>query len=224
MKLSYVLLFVAATFTFSCNKKWKKTAPAGFNIYCEKSIPGNTFLSFQSGTIYLDKFGMEGDRKQGDDVTFENEFQSSSEINVSTSVIIPALSYDIPQGTYTELRVDLRIRNSSGGNSITLNGGYDNGTIIIPVIFEFMDKIDIRMFATSSGGGDITLLEDSPASATISFHIMSWFGTVTSNMLDNATQTDIGGVMTIVINDNENSDIYDAVVNRIGLSETVIFN
>lgn len=208
----------------SCNRKWKKTAPAGFSIQLEKSSAGNNFLSFQSGTIYLDKFGIEGDRKQGDNVLFEDEFESSSQINVSTSVITPALSYDIPQGTYTELRMDIRIRENNGGNSIILNGMYDNGSVLTPVLFEFSDKVDIRVFASSSGGSEITLMEDEQTTATITFGIISWFGTVTTNMLDNASLTDIGGVMTIVINESENNNIYDVVVNRIGLSETVIFN
>ena len=53
------------------------------------SSVGNFFLDIHDGTIKIDKFSLVGDRKQGSDVSFEDEFDSSSLVDIATSGMVP---------------------------------------------------------------------------------------------------------------------------------------
>lgn len=65
---------------------------------------------------------------------------------------------------------------------------------------------------------------DTPATALIELDPIYWFDIVPTNMLENADLINVGGVMTLLVNEDENEAIYDLIADRIDESTEAIFN
>lgn len=218
-----LILLMSAVVFFSCGKKWKQTTEVAFQFKMS-SVPPNPYLSFQSGTIVFNEFYFEGERKQGKGVSFHSARPEGWTVDYASGLTTPPVQFDIPQGTYTE--IELEIENESySGATIEIHGTYTNPlSQQIPVVFQYFED-DVFYFRAEADNGqsEIVLIEDQPAEAEVVFNVSFWFSTVTSNMLGQAQTTIIGGQEVILIDDSQNSDIYDLVVSRMEKGNHAIF-
>jgi hypothetical protein len=216
------IVIVLSLMLSACQRKWKKTAPSIFsvNVHKVQDVPA---ITITNGIIVVDKFEFEGKRKQGNDVYFNNESENLSRIDIGTSAFLTPLNYDIPQGTYTEIRCNLRFRSDdSNVPSMRIEGTFLNSSSqLIPFIFETEDYIPVEISAT---GIEETFVEDDEIRPVIHLNVNRWFSAITNNQLDNADTTVINSVPTILLDEDNNSDLYELVISRIGTIESLEFD
>jgi len=227
--ISYILFLFILCGLFSCGKKWKETTQASFVF--EINDDSNGYIQFDEGYIILHNFDFSGNREQGKkEVDFERNFGNQTNLAkvslTGTSNTSYPIEFDIPQGTYTSIDIQIEISMQQGNEqAVLLTGIYtkDNGSDI-PLQFEFNQGISFTIKAQNqNGSGDIVLVEDKPAEATVILDPIYWFGTVSKNMLENASLKNIQGTPTLVVSHTHNSNIYDMVVGRIGSGNKVVF-
>lgn len=222
-KLCAPILVIFVTLAgFSCQRKWKKTAPVEFKpvLSLQNSSPD---LDLQSGILRIDKFEFEGKRQQGNDVFFSNEVDGLTALDITTSSFLNALRYDIPQGTYDEIRCRIRVKSpESSLPSVHIEGNYVNASSqSFPVIFEAYDQVPIEISLT---GYEVVFIEETDATGRIQFGVNEWFSALTANQLDSADLTMVNSVQTILIDEQNNIDLYEIIFSRIGTTESIYFN
>lgn len=229
--IKYILALVVIFFV-SCkeskNKKWKIPTDVSFKMDINRSVALGGALSWTNGNIVVGDFTFEGERIQGDDVYFTKTYSSGLKILFDPNTTVSEWDFDIPQGSYTKIKISYKTFGNSGDEHIVLNGTYKNtiNNIIYPVRFEFEVEESYEIVAKSSSGStEIVLNKDVAAFALIKADPVYWFQTVTTNMMDNAALVNIGGNQTIVISKSVNGDIYEAVRDRMDDNvTTVTFN
>lgn len=110
----------------SCKNEFKETAPIQVSLKLTNPIISNS-ISISGGTARIGSFGITGERKQGDDVSFLNSFSSETTADLSSGTINPLINFDLFQGTYTRLDVNLGIKQTGANGSIELLGEYNDG-------------------------------------------------------------------------------------------------
>lgn len=189
--------------------------------------PSNTgHLVFNNGSILLAAFDIEGTRQEGDPIAFSKSFPQGLSVNFSPTNTISDLFFNIPQGVYTDLDVSFETFDDNGDITILVEGQYTNqSSVTFPLRFEFLSSEYFSINGESgSGSGTIVLNKDTPVSTLVKFDPIYWFGTISNNMFNNADLVNIGGQMTILINESNNSDIYDIVADRIDETTSATFN
>lgn len=216
-----LLLMLTVLSITACQRKWKKTAPATFGVEVHK-VQNSPSVTITNGLIVLDKFEFEGKRKQGNDVFFSNETAGLSRVDIGTSAFLPPLNYDIPQGTYTEIRCRLRFKSDDSSiPSVRIEGTFLNSlNQPIPFIFETEDHIPVEI---TLSGIEQLFLEDETIMPVIHINANQWFSAITNNQFETADTVLLNNVPTILINEDDNSDLYELVISRIGTIETLEF-
>lgn len=221
-----VLLFSTSLLISACQKdKWKQPTQVSFKMDVNSEPGMNGQLTFTGGKIVLREFSFEGERVQGDDVYFEKSFPGGLIITFNPNSGIPELSFDIPQGNYTKIRVEFEAEGNTD-NSIFVEGSYTTtGGTTYPLRLE-TEAVELYSIIAkhSSGSNEIVLVKDTPANALIKLDPVHWFGTVSTTLLDNADLINVNGIMTILINDANNGNILDIVLDRVDEASEVVFD
>lgn len=228
MKKSIYILFLFFTtlIIISCNKsEWKKPTEVTFFLDLNKETGMDGNLYFTEGHIILRSIAFDGNRIQADEVYFESEFDAGLKVDFSSTSANSNLVFDIPQGTYSAIRIDLEGERSDNelifvkGNYINSNGDELPVHLELNEI-EFSDKIA----KTSQGEIEIDLVAGNPTSAVIKLDPLFWFEAFSQNQLDNAETSTINGTESILINSENNENLFDLINDRIGSNEKVIFD
>lgn len=223
--LTFLTLSVALLSVFSCGKKWKKPTDVSFKFQLN-SNSNSGLVKFTGGFLILNKISFSGDRKQGQNhIELDQTFSSNLQVNLSQNTTGSGIKFDIPQGTYEKIEIKMETDCDQTGASLLIYGYYVNATNdTIALQFEFPADDAIKIQAkNSSGGNQIVLIEDQPSNPTVIMNPNYWFATVTQSELDSASQNIILGIPTIVINESDNSDIYELVVDRLKDGNEIIF-
>jgi len=209
---------------FSCNK-WKEPTEVDFYVDIDKTPTVNNQLAFTGGEIIVEYFDFDADRDKGEDVIFSKEFSTGLIIPFNINQPVAELDFVIPQGIYKRIDISFKTFDDNSDNCILILGDYTylDGSII-PFRFEFTDSEEFSIRAENDDGGEIVLDKDRLSPAKILLNPSHWFQVLSVNDFQNATLTTVDGVSTIVINKNENDNIYDLVINRLDESALIIFN
>jgi len=223
MKNLFYILTLLLLIT-SCNKKWKKTSETNFDVEFITSKSDVSYLELESGFFQLTNFTFSGTRKKGNDVLF-SEWHSSTLFEIENEEINPNLYYDIPQGEYTNITIDLRFDKGSSGKSITVEGVFkDSNEIDINFVFELEDRIDVGIVVTPTNGSTITIVAKEKTNPIITFDLVDWFEHIPYGLLDEAEATEIDGEEYLYINKTSNPSLYTLVVERIGETAKITFD
>ncbi|MBI4945499.1 MAG: hypothetical protein HY840_03755 [Bacteroidetes bacterium] len=175
----------------------------------------------------LDKVSFKGERKQGTkEVNLEQQFSSTMPIYLSLNATSPGIKFDIPQGTYSQIEIKLETSTDPSGTALQVNGTYldsSNNDVAVQFTFSAADVTDI-IAKNSSGGNQIVLIADQPATVTIIINPVYWFAPVSESILDEAAEDIENGVPVIQINKDKNQDIYNLIINRINDGCEAVFN
>lgn len=187
----------------------------------------NSFLQFNAGSMHVGMITVEGDRAQARDVSFVDDIDGTTSVDVASGVASEPLSYDVHQGTYDEFKIDFRIDSESDVQpALTLEAEFmtDQGSVT-PVRFILDDRVDLELTASEAAdGGEINFVEGEPIKATVELHVMDWFGLVTVADLEHAELTEEDGTNWIVISRESNENIFDLVVERIGEADKFLIH
>ena len=224
MKNLFYILTLLLIIT-SCNKKWKKTSETDFDVTFVKTKSTVNYFRIDSGYLHLTNFTFSGNRKKGNAVSFSKTYTSPTVFDIKDEEITTELSFDIPQGEYTNIDIDLRFDLVSPDKAVLIKGFFaDSGDIEVPFIFELEDRIDINIVATSSNASTITIVAKESASPVISFDLVDWFEHIPRNLFEEGNTLYINGQEYLYINKINNPSLYSSVLGRIGQTATITFN
>lgn len=221
MKLKSVALplLVLLLFIGSCKKEDTDVPGVTISPVMANSriiVSGSTTatLLFNSGYVVVREVVFDGDRSSAMNVSITEE--KISTINLTTGVANPPFVMDIPSGTYTSINLGIEIQDESSRPSVVAEGVYTNEAgATTPVRFEFNSG---EVFEADSNT-PVTLTQNTPATAKITFDPHVWFSTITKNQLDNATRT--SGV--IVISETRNVGLFNIVSDRLDDATQAVF-
>jgi hypothetical protein len=224
MKCIKYIFISSLLIAISCNK-WKKPSDIKFYVDIDKTSTLGGQLNFTGGTFVLEYFDFEGKRKQGDDVYFTKDFTNGLSIPFNGSQPVSELEFMIPQGEYERIDVGMRTFDDNNTICILVEGTYTyTGGGSIPFRFEFEDSEQFKIRAENDNGGNIVLDKDVLSPAKIVLDPDHWFEVVPISYFENADTFNVNGTNTIVINKNDNDNIYNLVVDRIDETALIVFN
>lgn len=224
--IQFILLLCLVFGLNGCKKnRLKKPAFLSFKMDINRASGFGGNLVFNSGTIVLEDFSIEGRREEGDPISFSRQFSQGLTIPFNPSSEVSELDYDIPQGVYTDLEISFDTYDDNVDETIIVEGSYTNSSAVThPVRFEFMSAESFSIEGEDFGGtGKISLEKDTNPIAFIKLDPIYWFQPISTSAMDGADLVNVGGTMTILINEDENSTIYDVVADRVDESTEAVF-
>ncbi len=222
---AFILIVLCAGLVSCGDEKWNEPTDVRFIVDINREAGQGGKLTFSDGYIVLGDFSFDGDRVQGDDVYFTNSYPEGLNINYDLNPLTEDLYFDIPQGTYTKIKISFSTFGSDDDNHIMVEGIYNAGhENVFPVRFEYKAKESFTVFPKNSEDVDeITLKKDNPVTPKIIIDPVYWFQPVSQNLLSDADLVDVDGTQTILINSTTNTDIYNVIAGRIGSGVKIIF-
>jgi hypothetical protein len=221
----YLFSAVIITAGASCGKKWKKPATVSYQFRLNENSSSG-LINFTSASVRVRELKFIGDRKQGQKhIEMGQVFDPLLFVPLSLTSTSTNINFDIPQGTYTKISMQMTIEGQQGAApSLVIEGYYIYANHSIPVKFEYFPGETFEIPASSATGEkDIVLVEEQPASAAVLLNPSHWFANVTESMLNDADISVIGSDSVIVINPSNNGNIYQMVVDRLEDENTVVF-
>jgi hypothetical protein len=223
------LLLIFGTFLLltACQKEeLKQPTDVTVSIDINREESTNGHLSFQDGFIRLASFSVEGTRQEGAEVELSREFEQGNLTNFSPTLPILNLDIDIPQGNYTELDIAFNIFDDNDQTTIHVEGLYTNqSNQTFPLVFDFASSEYFSINSEAEDGNPvITLDANISSSVLITLDPVHWFDSISYNLFDNATLVEINGVMTILVDENTNTAIYDIVIDRLDEQTSSVFS
>ncbi len=182
-------------------------------------------LTFSRGTITLASFDFEGEREQGEDVYFNQTFSGGLTLPFDPDFYIQELDFDIPQGIYTRIDISFETFDEYDEDNIVVEGIYKNPQEeTIPILFTFKSGEYFSIVAEDySGASTIVLNEDIPVKSIIKLDPVHWFQIISNSTFEEADLVEVNGVPTILVSEDENTDIFDLVVDRLDESTEAVF-
>ena len=220
LNVSKILLLSLSVLLFVGCKK-EKSSNGGLTISTTMNRTSITLnrtmaasLVFNSGYVVVREVVFDGDKNDGTDVSITEE--KITTIDLMTGVATPAFLMDIPKGTYTSVNLGIEIQDETSRPSVVAEGIYTNDAgATTPVRFEFNSGEVFEANANSP----VTLSQNTPATAKITFDPHLWFSTITKTQMNNATRTN--GV--IIISETKNAGLFDIVADRLDNATQAVF-
>jgi len=182
-------------------------------------------LAFNKGFLILSSFTFDGDRLQGGDAYFEKEYEDGLLVPFEPGQAIPQLNFTIPQGSYSEIEIDLEVE-ADDDITLQVSGVYEHSSgSTYPIVLQ-VDNFEIFVVNARNpeGGNEIILVSGQNNFGAITLNPVHWFANIDTEDLDQAERTLFEGLETILINEDFNEDIYDDVEDRLDeLMELIIF-
>ena len=170
-------------------------------------------LQFNSGFITIREIVFDGDLAGGNSVSITHE--QIAVIDYATGTITPEIFIEVTSGTYTSVNLGIELQDDGAEPSMVLEGIYTNSDdVVIPIRFEFNSGEVFEANANS-----VTIEGNTDLIAKITFDALDWFSVIGASELDEAIQTN--GI--IIISETLNSDIFDAVADRLDVGTEIIF-
>lgn len=220
----FIAVFGIILFLYSCGKKWKEPTDVTFNFKLNANS-NNGLIKFTSCNLNLSELSFDGERKQGDKtIDFEKKY-SGLQINFSQTLSNTGIIFQIPQGAYTRINVGFSLDTILTEIAMQLNGLYfDLAGDTVPVQFKLslMDAFEVQAI-NSDGGNEINLVAGRPAKATIVLNPSNWFANITQSELEQATQNIDSDETSISIDIENESNLYNLIINRISEGNEVVF-
>lgn len=241
--ITYVFFLLAGTL-LSCQEtdEFKVSSDVAFRMDIDREANSGGRLNFTGGSITLASFSFEGRREQGADVFFTKEYERGLQIAFDATQPVDALAFQVPQGNYVRIEVELETYDDTAVSGLVLTGSYlhSNG-VRYPLRLELSSSVDIEIEASDrSGSKQIVLKQSSPATAKIKLDPIKWFEAVPLSHLDNAVLTAgesegevenegeseeemVSGASYILINEEVNESIYEIIITRVEQSAEIVF-
>ncbi len=229
-----VIFFIFTSFIFfalSCEKD-DLTFPVQVDFeftmdsfHSEGAKKANAFFEIDKGIINIQQIDFDGKRDQGEDYYFTSGFDSLVQAQLHNNIISQNISYDIPQGVYNRINLNLLIGDSSM-DALILEGRFQKRSMNeVQIIFKysFQEQIEIRA-KNSIGNDQIVLSMDSQMKANIVLNVPYLFQLVNMNMIQNAEITIKEEKEVIEINKEKNIDIFNLLATRLDNSMRVVFD
>jgi hypothetical protein len=187
-------------------------------------VPFNR-LTIDNGSLTVSSLEFEGRRDEGKDVFFISSMRQPLVVDLETGKGNQLLIFDIPQGVYNFIEINLNL----GGNDgipLILEGKINSGTpneIHLRFEHDIFEKIRIRAESVLAST-KIVLRKDTPSKAKIVLDSRYVFQFVNVMALRDADISIIDGKEVILINSLNNINIFNRMAERLEKSFSVIFD
>ncbi|OFX85300.1 MAG: hypothetical protein A2W99_14965 [Bacteroidetes bacterium GWF2_33_16] len=230
MKKAIIFSFIIPAILFASCEKDDLTEPVSIDF--EFSM--DTFqlneggkqglFEINKGTLIIQTLELDGRRDQGDDYFFSSSFVPPLKAELHTKTINQDVVYDIPQGIYNRIELNLSI-GVENENALCFEGRFQRGPMDdMPVVFEYAFQEHVRIRAKNKVGDDqIVISKENPLKARVVFNVPNMFQFVNMNMIRNAATTEINGMQAIKINSQQNTDIFNLLAARLDNALYVVF-
>lgn len=222
-KLLFALIF--STSLVACQKaELKKPTAVNFAFDLNKNFGPGMAVKMNSGTINLVDFRIIGDRVEGEDIDFKRNFGVGLHTDINNSGEIQEMNFDIPQGEYTKINLELDV-SAVSEPSLTLEGSYKiTQGPNVKLIFEYTGAQKFTIEGEDFNQNSSIIMDaDLGKKVSIEFDPIYWFDGLTSNQLDNADITPQQGQDAIILSESSNVGLYEIVANRMTDSNKAIF-
>jgi len=232
MKRAYILVvLIIAVSSLSCEKDELKL-PSELNIEFdmnafsldEEASKGPQLLIIDEGSLIINTMEFDGKREQGDDYFFSSSFEIPVEAEMHTGKSNQNISFDIPQGIYNSIEMNIKIGDKEK-TALRLKGRLSKGPFEdIPVVFEYSFSEEIRVRAEDKQGNrQIILRKDRPSTARIIMDAPRLCRLLNMRMIMMANQAVVNGEQILLINNTQNTEIFNIMATRLDQSLRVIF-
>lgn len=227
--LIYFLAFNFLATLSSCKKrkKWKQPTDVQIKMDINRSSMLGGNLAFNGGYAKIESLTFNGDRQESDDVTFTKTYSGGLQVPFDANNSVSEWDFDIPQGTYNNITISFHTYGEAGDDHIVLTGTYKNSIDLntYPVRLEIkVEEFYNTLAKSSSGNNQIILDKNIQKEGLIKLNPVYWFQLVSVNDMDNATLINVNSVPTILINDSDNTDIFDLLSDRIDDATEITFD
>jgi hypothetical protein len=224
LRLNFSILLCSLLLITSCEKEdaFKNPTEVVFNIEMNpQGISPSDDLTFSDGYVVIHKFTVIGERAVGEGFEFSRTFPNGLKIPFYNNLTFEDLSFELPQGGYSSLKVRLETANSSTPN-LFVEGNYDYNNPLKPsstvhLAWNAANTFEV-MVLSPTGSNSFVLSETKKELPQIIFQPKLWFANVTELMLEDASfvsTTPQTQIMTI--DELTNTAIFTAIDSRIGL-------
>ncbi|NOQ25464.1 MAG: hypothetical protein GQ564_08895 [Bacteroidales bacterium] len=195
------------------------------SFHSEGAKKANTFFEIDKGILNIQQIEFDGRRDQGEDYYFTSGFDFLVQAQLHNKIMSQNISYDIPQGVYNRINLNLSIGDGSE-DALCLEGRFQKGSMQeVQIIFKYSFQEQIEIKAKNSIGNDqIVLSKDTQMKANIIFNVPNLFQLVNMNMIQNAEITIKDEKEVIEINKEKNIDIFNLLATRLDNSMRVVFD
>lgn len=199
--------------------------PVEVQYYLAVAAPSQAggYMTFSGGSLLLETFEFDGRREQADPVYFEKEYSQGLAIPFSASQPIASFNFQLPQGTYSRIEVELELLESE--KSLEVYGKYENlDGEEIPFHFQRNGDFTFEMAGSSDKDGQYIVIkqEDQPE-ARMLLQPEAWFSSVPRQMLEDADLTSVNGIATLMISEEQNEAIFDLLEDAMESAQNLQF-
>jgi len=223
LRLIFSLFLFALFLMTGCNKEevFKKPADVVFNVRMNpQGIDPSDDLTLSDGYVILHHFTVIGERAVGEDFEFSRTFPNGLKVPFYNNLTFEDLSFELPQGAYTNLKVRFETKSSSTPG-VFVEGNYDYNNPLKPSSTVHLAWNAAKIFEVAiqspTGSNAFILSETKQELAQIIFQPKRWFANVTELMLENASFiTTPSQEQIMTIDQVTNSAIFTAIDSEIG--------
>lgn len=177
-----------------------------------KSTAAANDLVFNSGTITIREVVFDGDT---DTLSVSRTIEQIAYVDYATGDVSPEIVIEVPAGDYTSVNLGVELQDENSEPSVVIEGTYTNSSgEVIPIRFEFNSGEVFEATAPT-----VSIEAGADLFGKVTFDAASWFSTVSSSDLDEATLTD----GKIIVSSTSNSDIFDIVADKLDVDTQAIF-
>ncbi len=182
------------------------------------------YFLIESGVFVVDAIEFDGKREEGKDIYFISDFSEPVVAALSDQKTNFDVEFDIPQGVYKKIDIVFHINNSEN-IPLILEGVYKGGNIEKKIRFEYnhSEQISVRASNKQEGQNNIILRKDKQSIAFAIVDADYIFRFIGVGQILNAQTSIIDGEPFVIINSQNNIDIYNNVASRLNKSITVVF-
>lgn len=224
LRSNFSLFLIALFLIVGCEKEdaFKNPAAVVFNVGMNpQGTSVSDDLTFSDGYVIINQFTVIGERAVGEGFEFSRTFSNGLKIPFYNSLTFEDLSFELPQGVYTNLKVRFETANSSTP-SLFVEGDYIYNNPIKPpstvhLAWNTPKTFEVTVLS-SSGSNELTLNETKKELPKIIFQPKLWFANVTELMLENASFLTLPSQEQIItIDPITNTTIFTEIDSKVGL-------
>ncbi len=222
--INNILLVIGVFILSSCEKEWKK--PTDVTFSGQLNDTGNSLIKFTSAHLTINTLSFNGERKEGQtSVALQQAFANSYTLNFYPAAQALGIKFNVPQGTYTKIELDLS--SIQVVDSLLICGYYlkEDSKDTAHIKLKFSGNNVVKILAKlSNGNSEISLVEGHPLNANIIINPGYWVAPVTKDMLEGADgEGDDDHDKTVEISEKKNTAIYNLMKIGIGDGYQAVF-
>jgi hypothetical protein len=217
MKFSTYILLGLLFFTtvLSCSKKkWDKTSSGALRVELLENFSSDDFsVAVSSFNLTTKTISLKGSRLQAEPV--EIIISQNANLDFKSGGIQNQLTFNIPQGTYTSLNLDLTLENAT--QNIQISGVFNDVSESKHFIVQ-LDYLDLlNLIAINLDGSELFLVDaDKQITATISCKTEHIFANTTQTLWNSSIPDFVTNVVTI--SPTSNPSLYSSFLEQISQS------